>query len=117
MTTETHSDSRFYHGDCLCDKEILTSLIAIQCKNCINYSTEDCDCKDTTIKYEVCNKCSQLRDKIDILNSELDNIAYNMINEIKKFMNCEDTLERINEISIELRNLNRMLLENIVRKK
>ena len=69
------------------------------------------------ITHKICNVCSKLRDKIDELNDELDNLTYNLVIEIKMFADCNDKLQRINEISIELRNLNRMLLENLIPKK
>ena len=126
MTTETQSNSKFYHGDCLCEKVLCTSIIAIQCEHCISDDPlrhqydrggYECDCKDQKIKHLVCNKCGDLRDKIDILNDELEQTSEDMINEIKMYMSCEDKLVRIKEISVELRNLNRMLLENLIRKK
>lgn len=132
MTTESQSNSKFYHGDCLCEKDTCVSIIAIQCEHCISddplrhqyddrgYEYDDrgyeCDCKDQTIKHIVCNKCGNLRDKIDILNDELEQTSKDMINEIKMYMSCEDKLVRIKKISVELRHLNRMLLENLVRK-
>jgi len=126
MTTETQSNSKFYHGDCLCEKDISTSLIAIQCKYCIdddksrywhNSRGYKCLCKDFKIKHMVCNICGSLRDKIDLLNDELDKLSYNMINEIKQYFDCKDKIQRITEISIELRHLNYQLLQNLVIKK
>ena len=118
MTTETQSNSKFYHGDCLCEKAICTSIIAIQCDHCISDDDRgyECDCKDQKIKHLVCNKCGDIRDKIDILNDELEQTSKDMINEIKRYMSCDDKLVRIKAISVELRHLNRMLLENLVRK-
>lgn len=116
MTTETQSNSKFYHGDCLCEKVLSTSIIAIQCEHCISNRGYECDCKDEKIKHLVCNKCGDLRDKIDILNDELEQTSKDMINEIKRYMSCDDKLVRIKAISVELRHLNRMLLENLVRK-
>lgn len=126
MTTDTQSNSKFYHGDCLCDKIINTSIIAIQCKYCIdddksrfwhNSREYKCFCKDIKIKHRICNICASFRDKIDKLNNELDNLSYNMLDEIKQYFNCETKLERIKQISIELRHLNRKLLQNLVTNK
>jgi len=123
---DKQSDSKFYHGDCVCIKTKCSSNIAIQCYSCINCPGEvkqmervgyDCDCTTLTITHKICNVCSKLRDKIDELNEELDNLTYNLVIEIKMFADCNDKLQRINEISIELRNLNRMLLENLIPKK
>jgi len=126
MMMDTQSDSRFYHGDCLCEKEVRTSLIAVQCEDCINndesryynnYRDYKCDCKNIRIKHMECFKCGELRDNIDNLNEELNKINYTMMCEIRMYMDCEQRMERIKEISIELRNLNRRLLENLIRKK
>ena len=123
MTTQTQSNSKFYHGDCLCEKDIKTNIIAIQCKYCIdddesrywhNSRGYKCLCKDFKIKHMECNICGLLRDKIDLLNEELDNLSYNMINDIKQYFDCKDKLERIKQISLELRHLNRKILQNLV---
>mgnify|MGYP006085745081 FL=1 len=123
---DKQSDSKFYHGDCVCIKTKCPSNIAIQCYTCINCPAEVkqmervgyiCDCTTLTITHKICIVCSELRDKIDKLNDELDNLTYNLVIEIKMFADCNDKLERINAISIELRNLNRMLLENLIPKK
>jgi hypothetical protein len=125
MTTETQSNSKFYHGDCLCEKNINTSIVAIQCKYCIEDNKSiywhskgyNCLCKDVKIKHMVCNICGSLRDKIDLLNNELDKLSYNMIDEIKQYFDCKDKIQRITEISLELRHLNRKILQNLIIKK
>ena len=126
MTTETQSNSKFYHGDCLCEKNISTSIVAIQCKYCIdddesrywnNSRGYKCLCKDIRIKHMICNICGSLRDKIDLLNDELDKLSYNMIDEIKQYFDCKDKIKRITEISLQLRHLNHQLLQNLVIKK
>ena len=33
---ENQSNSKFYHGDCVCIKKEVSTIIAIQCDNCIN---------------------------------------------------------------------------------
>ena len=81
-----------------------------------SHNNYTCDCRDVKIKHRVCNNCGDLRDKIDTLNNELDKLTDIMVHEIKLYMTCEHNLERINEISIELRSLNRRLLENLVRR-
>ena len=65
----------------------------------------------------VCNICGSLRDKIDLLNDELDKLSYNMINEIKQYFDCKDKIQRITEISLELRHLNHQLLQNLATNK
>lgn len=123
---DSQSNSKFYHGDCTCIKTKCPSNIAIQCESCINSPWEVkqlervgyvCDCTIFTITHEICKVCSRLRDEIDDLNEELDNLTYDLVVEIKMFVDCNDKLQRINGISLELRNLNRMLLENLIPRK
>ena len=124
---DNQSNSKFYHGDCTCVKTKCPSEIVIQCETCINCPVEVkqleqagwyvCDCRNFTITHEICKICSKLRDEIDVLNEELDELIYNMVLEIKMFADCNDKLQRINTISRELRNCNRMLLENLIPKK
>ena len=121
MTTNTHSNSVYYHGDCVCEKTITTSNIAIQCEYCIYHNfnfpspnSQFCTCKYQVITHKICNECAQLRDKIDLLNNELDDILSNLSYDIKMCMNCTEELTRIAQISIELRNTNRQLLENLI---
>jgi hypothetical protein len=123
----TKIDSRFYNCECVCEKNIKTTTFFIQCKECIDPSPEliqmikrgyECDCCETTITYNECI-CNEYREKIDLLKDELDHIIYfsnNMMNEIKHYNKCDDNLYRIKQISIEMRQLNRMLLENLVKK-
>jgi len=124
---DNQSNSKFYHGDCTCVKTKCPSEIVIQCETCINCPVEVkqleqagwyvCDCTTFTITHEICKVCSKLRDEIDGLNEELDNLTYDLVVEIKMFVDCNDKLQRINEIALELRNLNRMLLENLIPRK
>ena len=120
----TTNNSRFYNCDCVCKKNVKITSIFIQCEVCIDPPPEirqmikrgyECDCHETNITYNVCI-CDEYRKKIDVLNEELEHLNYfTMIDEIKKYKQCSDKLSRIKYISIELRQLNRMLLENLVK--
>lgn len=116
--------SRCYNYDCICKKKEITTYIFIQCEVCIDPPNEirqlikhgyDCACIETSISYNGCI-CTEYREKIDLLKDELDYLMYfTMVNEIKQYKDCDDKLSRIKQISIELRQLNRMLLENLVK--
>jgi hypothetical protein len=121
---DDQSNSKYYHGDCICTKKESISLISIQCEYCINCSKNtlfykdkfcECSCKEIKIKHNICEKCASYRDKIDELNDELDTLTYDLVYQIKQFNNCSDKINRIHNISLELRQLNRKLLENLVK--
>lgn len=124
MDADLRSDSVYYHGDCTCPKTETSSTIVIQCANCINNTNEplceqetiECTCTETRIRHFICNTCAPIRDKIDMLRIELDEILYNVGYEIKQYMDCMSKIERIKQISIELQHCNRRLLENLVSK-
>lgn len=114
---DNQSNSRFYHGDCKCIKKSLKSIILIQCGPCIDneYMDKLCTCRETTITHNICVNCSVIRDRIDVLHKELDEVMYNLANNIKMFIDCTDVINSIHIISNDLRNLNRELLENLVK--
>ena len=121
---EKQSNSKYYHGDCVCEKKKVPSLIAIECENCIEdspqlYTTERrqhtiCNCEDVEIMHEICKTCAHDRDEIDTLNDKLDDLMYHIHYDIKNFVNCEDNLKEVLEISIKMRHLNRKLLTRLI---
>ena len=119
---DSQSDSKFYAGECACEKIPSTTTLAIQCKYCIGYSHNqynhnkghNCSCVEVEITNYICNICAEIRDKIDTLNEELDQLAQSLVKDIKQFVDCREKLKCIECISIELRQLNRKLLENLI---
>jgi len=61
----------------------------------------------------VCKPCNNIRTKIKDLNDELDDIFYHLSYGIRNYEYCDDGLDEIARISIQLRELNRQLLENL----
>ena len=119
---DSQSDSKFYAGECACEKIPSSTKLAIQCKYCIGYSDNqynhnkghNCSCVEVEITNCICNICAEIRDKIDTLNEELDQLAQSLVKDIKRFVDCREKLKCIECISIELRQLNRKLLENLI---
>ena len=121
---EKQSNSKYYHGDCLCEKKKVPTRIAIECENCIEYSPQlytterrqhtKCNCEDVEIMHEICETCAPDRDEIDTLNDKLDDLMYHIHYDIKNFVNCEDNLKEVLEISIKMRHLNRKLLTRLI---
>ena len=119
---DSQSDSKFYAGECACEKVPSSTKIAIQCKYCIGYSDNqynhskghNCSCVEVEITNCICNICAEIRDRIDTLNEELDQLVQSLVNDIKHFVDCREKLKYIEYISIELRQLNRKLLENLI---
>ena len=121
---EKQSNSKYYHGDCVCEKKKVPSLIAIECENCIEdsqrqHTTERrgytiCECQDVEIIHEICEPCAADRDILDDLTTRLDELMYNIPYDIKNFVNCEEKLHEVSEISKEMRQLNRKLLTRLV---
>ena len=119
---DSQSDSKFYAGECACEKIPSSTKLAIQCKYCIGYSHNqynhnkghNCSCVEVEITNYICNICAEIRDKIDTLNEELDQLAQSLVKDIKQFVDCREKLKCIECISIELRQLNRKLLENLI---
>jgi hypothetical protein len=116
------SNSRFYAGECACDKMSSTTKLAIQCKYCIDCTDiqylhnkgQWCSCVEVEIANNICNICAELRDRIDALNEELDQVVFQMVEDIKQFIDCREKIKHTEEISVELRQLNRKLLENLI---
>ena len=119
---DSQSDSKFYAGECVCEKIPSSTKLAIQCKYCIDYSDnhynhskgDKCSCVEVEITNYICNTCAEIRDKIDTLNEELDELVQSLVKDIKHFVECREKLNYIEYISIELRQLNRKLLENLI---
>jgi len=116
---DNQSDSKFYAGECVCEKTPSTTKLAIQCKYCIGYSNNHnkgykCSCIEVEITNYICNTCAEIRDRIETLNEELDQLAQSLVKDIKHFVDCREKLKYIECISIELRQLNRKLLENLI---
>lgn len=111
---DKQSNSRYYHGDCKCDKVESITHIRIQCENCINkIKNAECKCCEYSRKYTYCVVCAKYRDEIDLLYEELDTTIMYMKEDIKSFVDCEEYLNEIELISRKLRILNSKLLENM----
>jgi len=123
---ENQSNSKYYHGDCACKKKRVPSRIAIECEDCIidgssRYEHKrrgyECNCVDVEIVHEICETCAADRDTMDELIHRLDKLMYNIPYDIKNFVNCEEKLHEVSEISKEMRQLNRKLLTRVVETK
>lgn len=121
---DNQSNSKFYHGDCRCKKKEVLSTIAIQCSGCIinnpeqhcrNHSGYECSCKDVEIKHLICETCARIRDKIEDLHNDLDILNHSIIYNIKEYIDCTEDINKMHIIALELRQLNRELLENLVK--
>ena len=120
---EKQSNSKYYHGDCVCEKKKVPSLVAIECEDCITDDPSryehkrrgyECNCVDVEIIHEICKTCAADRDILDDLTTRLDELMYNITYDIKNFVNCEEKLHEVSEISKEMRHLNRKLLTRLV---
>ena len=118
---ENQSNSKYYHGDCVCEKKKVPTRIVIKCENCMdkdsyyrNRSGYTCSCIDTEIMHEICEICAHDRDEIDVLNDKFDDLMYNVTYDIKNFVDGEDKLKEVLKISKEMRQLNRKLLSRLV---
>lgn len=115
---ENQSNSKFYHGDCVCIKKEVSTIIAIQCDNCINNNgiyLIECSCIEVERKHLICETCARLRDKIECLHNDLDILNYSIVNNIKEYIDCAEDINKMHNIALELRQLNRKLLENLVK--
>jgi hypothetical protein len=122
---DSQSNSKFYAGECACKKSTSSTKLAIQCEYCIGYSDNQhnqynhnkghkCSCIEVEITNYICNTCAEIRDRIDTLGEELDQLVQSLVTDIKQFVDCREKLNYIEYISIELRQLNRKLLENLI---
>jgi len=120
---ENQSNSKYYHGDCVCKKKNVPTRIAIECEDCIvddparyfhNSRGYTCSCIDMEINHAMCEICALDRDEIDNLSDTLDEIMYNLSFNIKQYINCEEKLKEINIIAKRMRHLNRRLLERLI---
>jgi len=120
---EKQSNSKYYHGDCVCEKKKVPSLIAIECEDCITDGPSryehkrrgyECNCVNVEIIHEICKTCAADRDILDDLTTRLDELMYNITYDIKNFVNCEEKLHEVSEMSKEMRHLNRKLLTRLV---
>jgi len=103
---------------CSCIKVSVEITTEIQCSDCIKgikrcSRDPDCECMDKTVSSIVCKPCNNIRTKIKDLNDELDDIFYHLSYGIRNYEYCDDGLDEIARISIQLRELNRQLLENL----
>lgn len=103
---------------CSCDKVSIEFSTEIQCSDCINgiktcSRDPDCACVDKTKSIMVCKACTIIRTDIKLLNDELDDLLYHLSYDIRNYKNCDEELARVARISIQLRELNRQLLENL----
>jgi len=120
---ENQSNSKYYHGDCVCKKKNVPTRIAIECEDCIvddperyfnNSRGYTCSCIDIEINHAMCEICALDRDEIDTLSDTLDDIMYNLSFNIKQYIKCEEKLKEINIIAKRMRHLNRRLLERLI---
>ena len=111
---DKQSNSRYYHGDCKCEKVELITRIRIQCEKCTNkIKNAECKCCEYSRNYTYCVVCAKYRDEIDLLYEELDTTMMYMKQDIKSFVDCEEYLKEVELISRKLRILNSKLLENM----
>jgi hypothetical protein len=101
-----------------CEMDEIRHTFFIECENCIDKIRDqraggiyDCKCCDKTRIIKVCLKCDQIKDAIQKLRDELDELLYNLHYNIKQYMDCADQISQIGFISNSLRHYNRLLLE------
>jgi len=107
-----------YITTCSCVKTTVEKTITIECDECIDgYNRHpregDCPCSDKTVNILVCEKCNSNRNKIQQLNIDLDDVLYNLSLEIREYKDVTDILFRVKQISNQLRDYNRILLEHM----
>jgi len=107
-----------YITTCSCVKTTVEKTITIECDECIdgykrNSREPDCPCSEKTVNILVCEKCNSNRNKIQQLNIDLDDVLYNLSLEIREYNDITDILYRVKQISNQLRDYNRILLEHM----
>ena len=104
---------------CKCEKTPIEDAIDVQCGNCISgYKRSarhpDCDCTQTETTLMICVECNNIRNNIQTLNDELDDVLFDLSRQIRRYdPEIDVMLNRLKQISIELRQLDRKLLEKI----
>ena len=103
---------------CTCVKTKVKKTITIECDECIdgykrNNREPDCDCTDKILNNLVCEKCNDVRNKIQQLNIDLDDVLYNLSLNIRGYYDIKDDISRVKHISNQLRQYNRILLEHM----
>lgn len=111
-----HSECEYYE---------IKETINVQCKDCAyNIKTVQCckttglpdyyiDCKcfvKTLVKKE-CKICYKIKESIIKLEFELDDLLYSLSYGIKHYKDCKGMIERLQSISMQLRDYNRILIE------
>jgi hypothetical protein len=100
-----------------CEMEEITEKLSIQCKNCIDKTKDlrtgwsNCKCGDKYVKKMRCKICSRIKIRINSLQYTLDETLYFIAYDAKNFIDCEDNINKLHELSKELRQCNRILCE------
>lgn len=107
-----------YITTCACVKTKIEKTITVECDECIDgykRSTRepDCPCTDKIVNILICEKCDNIRTGIQELNFELDDILYKLSLEIREYHDITDGLIKVKQISDQLRQHNRILLEQM----
>lgn len=106
------------HLICKCEKKEVEKKIFIQCIDCIHgqyrYSREpDCPCTDKIVNILVCEDCDKIRERMNELYYQLDDVLYNLSDNIH---NCIDITELMNctlLISTQLREYDSILRQKM----
>jgi hypothetical protein len=98
----------------ICNKVEITEKIKIQCAGCIDKIVAKCTCSERVVKKSVCLQCKEINDKMKSLYSKLDQTLFEISQDMKKFKECDDTINSLFLISDLLRHGNRILLEKQV---
>ena len=101
-----------------CEMEEITEKLSIQCENCIDKIKDqrtgwihNCKCHDKYVKKMRCKTCARIKTRINSLQYTLDETLYFIAYDAKNFIDCEDNINRLHELSKELRQCNRILCE------
>ena len=104
---------------CKCEKTPIEDTIDVQCGDCISgYKRADrhpyCDCTQKVTTLMICIECNNIRNNIQTMNDELDDLLFDLSRQIRRYdPEVDAMLNRLKQISIELRQLDRKLLEKI----